>query len=205
MRLILVRHGSTPFNEGGIVLGRSDPLLTAVGEAQAQAVARSLAREAVRAVYTSPLQRARQTAQAIAAVFRLAPITEPGLIELDAGEFDGLSFEQLRQQHPQFLERWSQDPGPLLMPGGEALRDVQARAWSAVEALTRRHPGETVVAVTHNFTILTILCQALGLKLAQFRHLRQEVGSKSILELGQGKAVLLALNDRCHLPGRADG
>ncbi|MSQ33101.1 MAG: histidine phosphatase family protein [Dehalococcoidia bacterium] len=204
MRLILVRHGSTHFNEDGIVLGRSDPPLTPTGLAQAQALAHSLRAEQVQAVYTSPLARARQTAQAIAAAFRLEPVLEPGLLELDVGDFDGLTFEQLRKDHPQFLERWAQDAGPLVMPGGESLQGLQARAWDAVQTMSQRHPQATVVAVTHNFAILVILCQALGVPLARFRRFKQKVGAKSVLELPSGRAaVLVSMNDRCHLPGSA--
>ena len=204
MRLILVRHGSTHFNEDGIVLGRSDPPLPPTGLAQAQALAGSLRAEPVRAVYTSPLIRARQTAQAIAAAFRLEPVLEPGLLELDVGDFDGITFEQLRKDHPQFLERWSQDPGPLVMPGGESLQELQLRAWGAVQTLSERHSQETVVAVTHNFAILAIICRALGVPLAQFRRFKQDVGAKTVLELPGGRAaVLVSMNDRCHLPGRA--
>jgi probable phosphoglycerate mutase len=205
MRLILVRHGSTTFNEDGLVLGRSDPPLSAVGLEQAQAVAHALAGKPVQAVYTSPLKRAQQTAAAIATALGLTPVLEQGLLELDAGELEGLKFEEMRQHHAGFLAQWTRDPGPLMMPGGESLDVVQARAWEAVHEIRERHPKGTVIAVTHNFVILVILCQALGIRLARFRGLRHEVGATSTLELAGDRAVLVSLNDRCHLEHGAGG
>jgi broad specificity phosphatase PhoE len=85
------------------------------------------------------------------------------------------------------------------MPGGETLREVQDRAWAAVESIRDRHPEETVAVVTHNFVVLTTLCRVLELPLAQFRHLRHDLAAVSLLELTPQRQVVLSLNDRCHL------
>ena len=86
------------------------------------------------------------------------------------------------------------------MPGGESLAEVQRRAWSAVEHLLARNAGGTVVAVTHNFTIQTIVCRVLGIPLRNFRRLRQEVGSITRLELTASSMAVLSLNETAHLP-----
>jgi broad specificity phosphatase PhoE len=85
------------------------------------------------------------------------------------------------------------------MPGGERLVDVQRRAWDTVQSLRALHPEETICAVTHNFVILTILAQALGLDLAAFRRLRHAVGAISEVEIRPGASRVRRLNDVCHL------
>jgi probable phosphoglycerate mutase len=85
------------------------------------------------------------------------------------------------------------------MPGGETLREVQDRAWEAVERMRAAHPDGEVVAVTHNFVILTLACRALDLPLAGFRRLRQALASKTVLDVRDSGSTLLQLNDNAHL------
>jgi probable phosphoglycerate mutase len=85
------------------------------------------------------------------------------------------------------------------MPGGETLAEVQARAWGAVERMRAAHPDGTVVAVTHNFVILTLLCRALGLPLSHFRRLRQALAARTVLDVRESGSALLQLNDVSHL------
>jgi broad specificity phosphatase PhoE len=85
------------------------------------------------------------------------------------------------------------------MPGGETLREVQERAWAAVERIAAAHERGTIVAVTHNFVILTLVCRALGLPLSGFRRMRPAVGSKTTIEIRDGAARLLRFNDTAHL------
>ena len=77
------------------------------------------------------------------------------------------------------MRGWDTDPASTVMPGGESLYDVQARAWPAVQSLAERHESETVVAVTHNFTIHAIICAALDMPLNNFRKLRIDLGAIS--------------------------
>lgn len=201
MKLILVRHGETDSNKIGLALGREDVPLNATGQRQAQLLAHSLRDEPIAAVYTSPLRRALTTAQVIAESQGLTAQVEEGLMEMDVGEMEGMTFAEVRQRYGDFLRRWvGPEAGSVIMPGAsENLDQVQARAWAVVERLTAQHRDETVVAVSHNFVILCILCRALGVALADFRSLRHNVAAKSILDLRPNRAVLLCLNDTCHL------
>ena len=207
MRLLLIRHGETAHNADRLALGRADVPLNERGSLQARALAEGLAASPFgpsAAIYASPLRRAVDTATPLAEALGLTVQVEPGLIEMDIGEVEGQSFEELRQRYPDFLRVWlSDDLADAPMPGGESLRQVQERAWAAVSTLRERHPEETVAAVSHNFVILTVLCRALGLPLAQFRRLRHDLAALSVLELTPERELLLALNDRCHL--RAEG
>ncbi len=199
MRLILIRHGETGHNRGGLTLGRADVPLNERGRRQARAVVASFVRPPA-AIYASPLSRTMATAGAIAAATGGGVIEEPGLIEMDVGEMEHLTGTELREQYPEFLRAWlSGDAADARMPGGETLREVQARGWAAAERMRERHPDGEVVAVTHNFVILTIVCGALNLPLGQFRHLRQALASRTTIDMRDGHATLIQLNDNAHI------
>jgi broad specificity phosphatase PhoE len=203
MHLILARHGETASNRQHLGLGRQDVPLTEVGRLQAEALAISLAQIPVAAVYSSPLRRALDTARAIAERQGLTVVVEEGLTEMDIGEMDGLTFEEMRERQPEFLRRWrGDDLATLRMPGGESLQDLQERATEALRRLAERHNDETVVAVSHNFTIRVLLCHALNLPIAEFRRLRQDLAATTTLDVREDRTVLVHLNDTCHLATR---
>ena len=200
MRVILVRHGQTNHNRDRIALGRDDVPLNETGLRQADALARRLAGEPIAAVYSSPLQRAKRTAEAIATAREVPVTVDDGLIEMDVGELDGLPYPAIRERFPGVIERWLGESGPEHpFPGGESLVKVADRAWEVVGRLASAHPQETVVAVSHNFVILCILSRALGLDLARFRRLKHDVAAISVLDISHERAVVLSMNDACHL------
>ena len=199
MRLILVRHGETEHNRERLTLGRADVPLNDRGRAQAAALAASFA-AAPAAIYSSLLIRATATADAISGATGVAVTIEPALLEMDIGEMENLTRGELRDRYPDFLAKWlSADSAEARMPGGETLLEVQDRAWGWVEGARERHPEGQVVAVTHNFVIITLLCRALALPLSEFRRLRHGLAARSVLDISDGPPVLLQLNDQCHL------
>ena len=199
MKLILVRHGQTESNRLGRIQGINSVPLTDVGRKQAAAAARALAADAPFALYSSPLPRAIETATIIGARTDTIPIQVEGLMEMDVGEFEGLSGPQLRERFPDVMRKWDEDPASAVMPGGESLYDVRGRSWPAVKSLAERHDSERVVAVTHNFTIHTIVCTALDMPLNNFRKLRIDLGAITRLEISDAHATLLSLNETWHL------
>ncbi|GBD11204.1 Phosphoserine phosphatase 1 [bacterium HR23] len=201
MRLLLVRHGETPYNREGRVQGQSREGLTPLGRLQAQGLGRLLRGYAPTALYTSPLPRAVETAHILAGHLGLDPLPLPALAEMHLGEMDGLTIAELRQRYPLFMEAWRKDPAGVQVPGGESLPQVQERAWHAVEDLLLRHPQETVVAVSHNFTILALLTRALGLPLSAIRRFHLDLGGVVVLATGrEGQWVLEAFNLREPVP-----
>ncbi len=215
MLLTLIRHGETEHNRGRLTLGRADVPLNHRGRLQAGALASSF-EHAPAVIYASPLQRCRETAQAIATATGGSVTIEPDLIEMDVGEMEHLTGEELRDRYPDFLRLWLATPaearmpggvslGEVRMPGGETLGEVQDRAWSAVERIAEAHsPLEVghpihVAAVTHNFVILTVVCRALDLPLADFRRLRINVASKTTIEIGKINPTMTSLNAVDHL------
>lgn len=203
VRLYLVRHGETGSNRLGLALGQADVPLNERGRRQAGRLADALAAVPLAAVYSSSLSRALDTARTIAGRHGLDVIVEPGLIEMNIGELEGLAFPELRERFPGLLDSWMSDEGPYYcLPGGERLVDVQARALKTLRELAERHrEDEAVCAVTHNFLILSMLTSILGINLSNFRRVRQAVAGVSVIEIKPGGMRLASLNDTCHLRG----
>jgi broad specificity phosphatase PhoE len=200
VRLLLVRHGQTDANRDGLALGRLDVPLNETGHHQARALGAALAHEPVVAIYASPLTRTMQSAEAIAAHHIVGVTVEPGLIEMDVGEIDGVPFAKVRETHADFLAKWMSEEGPThAMPGGESLTAVADRASLTLERIARHHENETVVAVTHNFVILTLLAKVMDVPLHGFRRLRHSVAAISELDMRPGRARVVRINDTCHL------
>jgi probable phosphoglycerate mutase len=201
MRLLLVRHGETEYNRRQLTLGRADLPLNGNGRRQAQQIASALSGEPLAAVYASPLRRTIETATPIAEVHELTVQINPGLIEMDIGELEGLTFNDMRERYPDLLKAWVGGPeGPkVAMPGGERLLDVQTRATEALRSIAGAHAEGTVCAVSHNFVILSLLAEVLAIDLAGFRRLRHAVGAITTLEVNGDRARLIHLNDTCHL------
>lgn len=201
MDLILVRHGETETNRLGKIQGVSQAPLNECGLAQAEAAARVLDDDKPFALYASPLKRAVQTAEAIARRTGIGATIENGLIEMDVGEFEGLTGRQLRERFPDVMRSWDEDAFQTEMPGGESLATVRNRAWSTVKRLADLHSGETVVAVTHNFTIQMVLCAVLGMPPNNFRRLRVDLGSITRLRVSPERTVQVSVNETGHLRG----
>ena len=199
MKLILARHGETQLNRDGRIQGINRMPLTAVGRGQAHATARALAADLPFPLYSSPVVRAMETAEIISETLDVPVKAMQGLVELDAGELDGLTGQEMRQRYPDFAAEWDLDAGTAMMPGGESLAQVQRRAWAAVQDLAQRHPEDTVVAVTHNFAIQTIICKVFDIPLHNARRLRLNVGSMTRLEFSDGGPMLVSYNETWQL------
>lgn len=198
-RIILVRHGQTAWNRDDRFRGRSEIELTDLGQRQAEAIAEQLAAAPVTAIYSSPLRRAVQTAARIAARHNLEVRVEDGLVDVDYGAWVGLSAAEAAARYPDAWQLWLHRPQDLCFPEGECLRDVRRRAVAAVEALARRHRGETVVMVSHRVVCLLLVCHSLGLNESHLWRVDYDVAAISHLEVQNGRLTAFCLNDTCHL------
>jgi broad specificity phosphatase PhoE len=170
VQIVLIRHGATDWNLQGRCQGATDRPLSEIGIRQAEEIAATLSAESVRAVYSSDLTRARQTAHRISQPHRLEVAIEPNIRELDHGDLEGLTFTEIKENYPGFIDRWRSEPAEIQVPGGERLIDVAARAWQGLNRIARRHRnGETLVVVSHNFPILGIVCRVTGTQLNHYR------------------------------------
>jgi broad specificity phosphatase PhoE len=164
-------------------------------------LARALKNERLAAIYSSPLRRAVETARLVKSFHPSTPFfEEPGLIEMDLGEFDGIEGQHWAEHYPDFRKRWVESPATLRMPGGESLQDVQNRVVDTLERITLNYsPDNTLLISSHNFVNRTILCYALGKSLDGFRELRQGNAALNILYKEGRKMRVEVINDQSHL------
>jgi probable phosphomutase (TIGR03848 family) len=192
--VLLVRHGETDFVKKQRLAGRlPGARLNAKGRAQAAALAEALRALPLKAIYSSPLERTMETAQAIAGLHRLRVKPRPGLIETDLGSWQGASLARLRRS-----KEWKvlqETPSRFRFPGGEWVVENQARLVADLEAICKLHkPKELIACVGHADPIKLLISHYLGLPLDQFQRIMIDTASVSALHLGQGKAQLLNLN-----------
>ena len=191
--MILVRHGQTP-TTGSVLPGRAAGLhLAEAGTAQAEAVAERLGElDRVDAVYTSPLERTRETAKPIARARGLRARVERGLLECDFGEWTGRSLKELGK-----LAEWTtvqRYPSGFRFPGGESFSEMQARITGAVARLVERHRGGVVVAVSHADPIKAAVASALGTHLDLFQRIAVSPCSISAVSYGTTGPMVLTVN-----------
>jgi broad specificity phosphatase PhoE len=199
---LLVRHGATANNvcRPLKLQGRgSDLPLSAEGLRQAQETGRFLADVHLAAVYSSPLLRARQTAEAIARSHALPVQTLPDFIEVDVGQWEDWSWEDICTRWPEEHRRFMDDPASHPYLGGETMGQVYQRVAPAWDVLLRQHTGQTVVVVTHNVVNRVILAPLLGLPLKQARSIHQDNCGVNVIQCRGGETKLITLNSVGHL------
>ncbi len=199
--LYLIRHGETDWNAQGRVQGATDIELNRRGRLQARAISRMLRAEPLQALYASPLKRALGTAELIARPHGLPVIKLSGLSELDQGELEGLTFEELDNRYGPFMEAWRERPGKVRLPGGETMAELQERAWEALERIREENPEGKVVAVSHNLAIRSLICRIVDLSLENMGRLRQSSGALNVLEHVERGWALRSMNNTFHLMG----
>jgi broad specificity phosphatase PhoE len=202
VRIILIRHGQTAWNEGAgqeRFRGRIDLPLDAGGQAQARAVALRLATEPLASIYTSPLLRARQTIAPLAASRALPVQSHYGLLDIDYGHFQGLTHSEAQASYPELYALWRTTPSQVCFPGGEGLADVQARLLALLAESASHHAGATVVMVGHQIVNKVLVSTLLGLDLDQIWRIRQDTAGINVFRQVDGVWHILHLNDICHL------
>lgn len=197
MQLILIRHGETLWNKEKRVQGKSDIELSEAGLEQARRLAVSLKHEDIAAIYSSPLKRARQTADVINGYHGRTIEMHEELMEMSMGDFEGFSFEDLMARESVFLRRWIADPAAVRMPKGETLEELQNRAWPRIEKIIAKE--ENALVVSHNFTIAAILCRLKNINLSEFRSACVGNASKTVLTIQNNETRIVAMDDQSHL------
>ncbi|MCX2753415.1 MULTISPECIES: histidine phosphatase family protein [unclassified Gordonia (in: high G+C Gram-positive bacteria)] len=198
-RLILLRHGQTPLSVERRYSGRGNPDLTDEGRRQARAAAARVVREeGIAAIVTSPLRRARSTAEEVAALTGIDVVEHPGLIENDFGDWEGLTFTEASQRDPDLHRAWLSDI-TVPAPGGESFTQVAERIDATKTELLQKYPGQTVVLVSHVTPIKTLLQDALGVGPELLFRLHLDLASVSIAEyFDDGGSVVRLVNDAAH-------
>ncbi len=199
-RFVLVRHGQTEWNRVERFRGRADVPLNDAGLAQAEATGRRVAEEwQPAAVYASPLSRAYVTAEAISVRCGLPVAPLAGVIDIDYGEWQGLTPEEVAARWPDLLHAWYTAPQTVQVPGGESLAGLRERAMRSLCELVDRHRDETVAVVSHTVVNRVILLGILGLGNERFWRLRQDNCAINVFDADASDFTLVTLNDTSHL------
>lgn len=195
MTLHLVRHGESTGNRDGVIQGTRDVPLTEHGRAQAQAVAQRLGAWPVRRVYTSPLRRARDTAQAIGAALGVECDVVADLSEYRFGAAEGLPWAEVQRRWRLADGAWGRGD----VPGEEGTAAFRARVAACVAGLLDRHADEDVVAVVHGGVVGAAVATCLGVGDHEFPRLYAANGGITSIGVVRGRPTVLRLNDCCHL------
>jgi broad specificity phosphatase PhoE len=198
-RVYLVRHGTTDWNKEEIFRGRVDCRLNETGQAEARALAAYFQEVAIDVIHSSPLSRATQTAQAIAAAHGLQVTPASAFIDIDFGEWQGLPLKEVKEKYFELYRLWRERPQAITFPGGENLAQVRARAWQGFMRVVQENPQKTILIVSHRVVTKVLICAVLGLDDSHFWRIKQDTTSVNCFEHTGGMFVISLLNDTCHL------
>ncbi|GAA4201930.1 bifunctional RNase H/acid phosphatase [Microbispora amethystogenes] len=199
--LLLLRHGQTPLSIEKRFSGLGDPELTPTGLAQAEAAAARLARRSqrVEVIVTSPLARARQTAEVVASRTGSAVLVDEDLRETDFGVWEGYTFAEIQRRWPDELAAWLADPG-VAPPGGESFASTARRVEQARERILKAHESRSVVVVSHVTPIKTLIRFALGAPPEALYRMHLDLACLSAIDYyADGPSVVRTFNDTSHL------
>jgi broad specificity phosphatase PhoE len=199
--ILLVRHGQTASNVSKLYMGRSQEDLNETGLAQARKLAARISAVPISAVYSSPLKRARTTAQILADPHQLSVKTEQDLVEIDLGEWEGLPLEEVRQKWPDTWKGWRERPSQESIPGGESFSQAAVRAVRALEQIIAENPNRTSLIVSHEIILKIMVMKALNADFNLYRRFVIGNASLSRLEFRANWLRVISVNDSYHLEG----
>lgn len=199
--LFMVRHGATDNNLANppLLQGRADVPLSAMGRRQAERTGELLARQTIQRVYSSPLLRARQTADAIAGPHQLQVEVVDAIEEIDVGDWEGRSWKEIEISEPDRYRQFMADPATTGYAGGENVTQLYQRVHPAMRQLLADNLGNQIVVVGHNLVNRAFLAPLIGLPLAQVRRMNQDNCGVSVARYRDGEIKLLTMNSVFHL------
>lgn len=189
----LVRHALAEGNSGRCC-GRSDIPLAPEGLRQARAIAEKLSRESIAQVYASQLRRAVETARILAEPHGVSVRTMEELAEIDFGDLEGLTFEEIERRYPDAFRSWMTEPTQTQFPNGESFSQMRARVLGALKALLARHKNESIAVVTHAGVIRLLLGEALQIPENQIFRLAQRDGAINRIDYFDHGAMVQLVN-----------
>ncbi len=185
--ILLIRHGENKF-VGKRMAGRlPEVFLNENGQKQAEALVTALQKAPIKAVYSSPMERAQQTAAPLAKALSLEVQPAPGMIELDMGDWQGRTLKQLRR-----LKAWKvvqQQPSAFRFPGGESFLEAQTRGVAELMAIAERHPEDLVACFSHGDMIRLVTAHFLNVPLDSFQRLGADTASITVIHIGKDGAA----------------
>lgn len=198
-KIIFVRHGQTEWNVLGRYQGQTDVALSPLGIEQAEKLAAHFPVDKIEAVYSSDLARAMKTASCVADRFVLTVEPRPELRELNFGDWEGLTYDEIVAKWPDALENFFQHPDVLEIPHGESFPKLRERALACVEEIVARHPDQTVAVFAHGAILRTILTAALHMDLQYVWTIRQFNTAVNIVTYTEHGTTVELINGTGHL------
>jgi len=198
--IILVRHGECEGNIKRMFRGRADFPLNERGLIQAQDLTRELKNFPVKYIYSSPLVRARQTAEAIGEQCGAEVKIEEGFSNIELGSWEGRFMKEIAQEYPKEWELWVNNPEKLKVEDMETLYDVQKRAKACLDSLVSQHNGEVLVVVSHRAVLKPLIAACLNIASPYFWKIHLDTASYSLLSCKNGRGYcLIQSNQTKHL------
>jgi len=197
--LILIRHGETPHNRDKRYQGHRDTSLTTEGKRQTREIALRLRDEPLDAIYSSDLKRTRYMAEVINSYHSLKINILPELREIDFGDWEGKTYNEIQREWGRLLSGWEKEPSKIKIPKGESIKDLAERVISTIKKIISNHPDQRIAIITHGGPIRIILMDALGLEADNWWGTITSNGGISIIEYQSKRAEVLLQNDTSHL------
>lgn len=199
-RIILVRHGETPYNKAARYQGWVDIPLNETGIKQAELLAESLKDVPIDVFISSPLQRAYLTTQKVAELHGMQlEYTDPRLREINFGDWAGKYIADLRKKYPEQFAVWTKKPWLMIFPNGESLQDMQDRGRAALNDAVARYPGKTIFIGAHSFFNIAMICSVLNIDLDNFTQISQMNTCVNVFEYQDGFWKVITINSIAHL------
>ena len=174
LEILIIRHGETAWNTADIFRGRVPIGLSEIGLKQAESLAEYLSQKKIRAVYCSPLQRALQTAEAVARQQALKAQPMEDLTDLDFGKWEGVAVQEVKKQYKEIFQLWLERPDKALIPEGESLDEARKRSLKALDKIIADNKEGTVAIVTHRVITKVLETALLGLDNSHFWNIEQD-------------------------------
>jgi alpha-ribazole phosphatase len=208
-RLLLIRHAQPATEMRDRVCGRLDVGLSTRGHKSARHLARTLNQIDLDAVYVSPSRRARETASPLADVHQLTANLVDELQEIDFGQLEGRSYEEIARRYPELYCHWMEHPTLVRFPGGESYEDLRRRVLAVSQRIRTRHAGRSIAVVTHAGVIRALISDCLAMPSDALFRLDQAYGALSVVDwigaeplvrLVNGQPTMVARRRRSYLP-----
>ncbi len=198
-KILIIRHGETAWNRDRIFRGTYDIVLNENGKQQARLVAQALKGIRIDAAYTSPLSRAKESAQIVTETHGISPVIHDGFIDMDYGEWTGKKDSEVAKLWPDDHDAWTTNPHTVRPPGGTTLKEVFNNSFTAMEELAEKHNGETIAIFAHRVVNKVLVIGALSLELERFPFIIQGNCCINEIERVQSGYLIQAINDVSHI------
>lgn len=198
--IYLIRHGEVAWNSEGAYIGSTDLPLNDTGKQQAELLADRLRTKSISAIYSSDLSRAFETAHIMGTVRGLNVTPNTRLREMNYGEWEGLTEKQIVDSYPESFNQWRINAADAIIPGGESIRQMVERAYSAFIEIVFSHADEDIAVVAHKSVNRAIICMILGIPVSHYRIIGQHNSCVNTMHVRDNNLIVVdTINDRCHL------